>query len=179
MNFRGDAPYKREMDIAIRSVDEVSGISGKAFAPGDLVWSYLFRTTEGFIDRMDVLESEKEGLDLPGPVVCSWGQRIKEKLASEADEKRAALQSADEVFLSLFEEVGEQDEEGLVDEARDRLKFFLALQLERKRLLKPLGNRRFRHMPTKREITVPDLEITPQLLAQFQEEIALMSGGPA
>ncbi|MEX0323562.1 MAG: hypothetical protein AB3N63_15475 [Puniceicoccaceae bacterium] len=165
------------MDIAIRSVSEESGLSGEGFKPGDSVRSYLYRSEEGLIERIDVLESERDQLTLGSAVICSWGQRIKEKGLSEAEERRAALQSADEVFLSLFEEdpEGEEIEESVL-KARERLKFFLALQLERKRVLKPLGGRRFRHMPTKRELKVPELEITPELIVEFQEEISLMRG---
>jgi gamma-glutamylcyclotransferase (GGCT)/AIG2-like uncharacterized protein YtfP len=165
------------MDIAIRSVNEESGLTGEVFNPGDNVWSYLYRSDEGLIERIDILESEKDQLQLDGPVICKWGQRVKDKGLSEAEERRAALQSADEVFLSLFEEdpEGEEIEESVL-RARGRLKFFLALQLERKRVLKPLGGRRFRHMPSKRELTVPELEITPELLVEFQEEISLMGG---
>ena len=166
------------MDIAIRSVGEVSGISEEAFSPGDTVWSYLFRGPDGLIERLDILDQEREQLELENPVICKWSQRIKEKGLSEADERRAALQSADEVFLSLFEEDSEQADDQPVEEARDRLKFFLALQLERKRILKPLGSRRFRHMPTKRELTVPDMAITPELVTSFQQEISLM-GAPS
>ncbi len=166
------------MEISIRSVDEACRVSGESFIPGNRVRSYLFRNEEGLIDRVDVLEGEMVNLVIEGTIICSWGHRIKEKETTEADEKRAALQSADEVFLSLYEENPEEADDFL-DEARDRLKFFLALQLERKRILKPLGNRKFRHMPTKREFAVPDLEISPELIVQFQEEIALMSGGPA
>lgn len=166
------------MEISIRSVEETCALSGKAFAPGDRVWSYLYRTADGLIERTDILDEERANLQLDDKVLCKWSQVIKKKEASEAEEKRAALQSADEVFLSLFEE--SEEEGGAVPElstARDRLKFFLALQLERKRVLRPLGGRRFRHVPTKREMTVPDLEITPELIAEFQEEISLM--GPA
>ena len=162
------------MDIAIRAVDDVSALSGQAFAPGDTVWSYLYRTPEGQLERVDVLESERDQLQPEGLVVCKWSQRIKEREASEADERRAALQSTDEIFLSLFEEQPEPETEDSLGEARDRLKFFLALQLERKRILKPLGGRRYRHMPTKREFVIPDLEITPELVAGFQKEISLM-----
>jgi hypothetical protein len=166
------------MDIAIRSVGEASGQSGTAFVPGDCVWSYLYRSPEGLIERLDVLDGELEQLQLEGSVICRWSQRIKEKGVSEAEERRAALQSADDVFLSLFEtEDSEEDEEG-VAAARDRLKFFLALQLERKRILKPLGGRRFRHMPTKRELVVPDMAITGELIASFQDEIAQMGVSP-
>lgn len=166
------------MDIAIRSVGEASGHSGNAFVPGDRVWSYLYRSPEGLIERLDVLEAERDQLPFEGGVICCWSQLIKEKGVSEAEERRAALQSADEVFLSLFE----ADEAEAADEetsgARDRLKFFLALQLERKRVLKPLGGRRYRHMPTKRELVVPDMEITGELIASFQDEIASMGVSP-
>ena len=108
------------------------------------------------------LEAEQEERQREGAVSCRWSQWVKEKGITEAEERRAALQSADEVFLSLFEEQPEDGEDSNATEARERLKFFIALQLERKRILKPLGGRRFRHMPTKRELTVPDLEITPE-----------------
>ncbi|MEX0326757.1 MAG: hypothetical protein AB3N33_11790 [Puniceicoccaceae bacterium] len=166
------------MDIAIRSVGKLSGYSETPFHAGDVVWSYLYRTPEGFIDRLDILEQERDEVELEGAVICRWSQQIKEKGVTEAEEKRSALQSADEIFLSLFEEPAEAGEAGLVDETRDRLKFFLALQLERKRILKRLGGQRFRHMPTKRELTVPDMEITPELISAFQEEISLMGGVP-
>ncbi len=160
------------MDIAIRSVDKVSALSGAEFVPGDLAWSYLYRSPEGILERVDILDGEQEQLELEGPVVCRWSHRIKDRETSEAEEKRAALQSADEVFLSLFEETGEEDPAAA--ESRERLKFFLALQLQRKRILRPLGGRRFKHMPSGRELTVPDLEITPELLAGFQGEIGHM-----
>jgi hypothetical protein len=166
------------MDIAIRSVGEVSGRSERTFVPGDTVWSYLYRSAEGFIERLDIHSDEREGLELEGPVICRWSQLIKEKDVSEAEERRAALQSADEVFLSLFEENEDGEEQDAAAlEARERLKFFLALQLERKRILKPLGGRLFRHMPTKRELKVSDMAITPELIAAFQDEISLM-GNP-
>jgi hypothetical protein len=118
------------MDIAIRSVGEVSGLTENPFTPGDTVWSYLYRTTDGYIERLDILSTEKDQLELEGTVICRWSQLIKEKGVTEAEERRAALQSADEG-----------------------------------------------HMPTKRELPVPDMEITPELIAGFQNEISLM-GSP-
>lgn len=163
------------MDIAIRSVDEICKVSGRAFVPGNRVRSYLYKNEEGLIDRVDVLEEHRGQLSIDGTVICSWGHQIKPKDNAEAEERRAALQSAEEVFLSLYEEAPAK-EDGLLDETRDRLKFFLALQLERKRILKSLGNRKYRHMPSKRELVVPDLAITPELIKLFQDEISLMSG---
>lgn len=163
------------MDIAIRSVSEESGLSGEGFKPGDFVRSYLYRSDEGLIERIDVLETEREQLSLGGGVICSWSQQIKDKGISEAEQRRADLQSADEIFLSLFEDPPEGEEtEDSITAARERLKFFLGLQLERKRVLKPLGGRRYRHMPSKRELKIPELDITPELIADFQQEISMM-----
>jgi hypothetical protein len=162
------------MDIAIKSVDEVSAISGKSFSPGDTVWSYLYHTAEGLLERMDILQEEQGQLDLEGAVICRWSQRIKDREATAAEERRAALQSADDIFLSLFDEIPGGEDDPAAAESRQRLKFFLALQLERKRVLKPLGSRRFKHMPSARELSVPDMEITSDLLTRFQQEIALM-----
>lgn len=162
------------MDISIRSVGETSAVSGEGFAPGDRVWSCLFRSPEGLIERLDVLESERHELDLGEQVLCKWSHTIKPKKETEAEARRAALESADDVFLSLFEVPGEEGDDESLSATRDRLKFFLALQLERKRVLKPMGNRRFRHVATGREVTVPDLEVTPGLFQEFQSEISLM-----
>lgn len=168
------------MDISIRSVDAVSALSGKPFSTGDRVWSYLYRTPDGQIERMDFLDDEQEQLEqeLEGAVICKWSHRIKDKGASESEAKRAALQSADEVFLSLFEDIPDEEATPAVEETRARLKFFLALQLQRKRILKPLGGQRYKHMPTGRELAVPEIEITPELIASFQEEISLMGVSP-
>ncbi len=164
------------MEISIRSVGEVCQASGKALVPGCRVRSYLYRNAEGLIERSDVLEEQRENLDLdPAAIICSWVQRIKEKEVSEAEEKRASLQSAEEVFLSLYDEP-DTEEDAATGDTRDRLKFFLALQLERKRIIKPLGGRRYRHVATKRELRVPDIDINAELLSQFQQEITLMGG---
>ena len=164
------------MDIAIRGVGETSMHSGEAFTPGEAVWSCLYRSEAGHIERGDVRLAERGVMNWPGTIICQWGHRFREKEASEAEERRAALQSADEIFLSLFESL-EEGPDAVAEASRDRLKFFLALHLERKRVLKPLGGRRFRHMPTKRELLVPDMDVTSELIADFQEEISLMGPG--
>jgi hypothetical protein len=152
------------MEFSIRPVAEVSAVSGKAFAPGDRVWSCLYRGEDGALGRLDALEEERDGLELPEAVLCQWSHRIREPALTEADQRRADLQSAEEVFLSLYEET---EAETADDPARDQLKFFLALQLERKRILRPLGGGRYRHMPSRRELAVPQLELTPELVAGF------------
>jgi hypothetical protein len=162
------------MDISIRSVGEASAVSGKEFTPGDRVWSCLFRSPEGLVERIDVLESERGELEVGERVLCKWSHTIKPHQETEAEARRAALESADDVFLSLFEDSGTEEGNAQLEETRDRLKFFLALQLERKRVLKPLGNRRFRHVSTGREVVVPELAVTSELINAFEQEISLM-----
>ena len=99
------------MDISIRTVSEASAISGDAFNPGDRVWSILFRDAEGIVERMDVLPEELEGVDPEGGILCKWSQVIKEHESTEAELRRAALQSTEEVFLSLYEEEESDDDE--------------------------------------------------------------------
>jgi len=165
------------MDLSIQSVGSASVLSGKAFSPGDRIWSVLFRTAEGGFERADVFEAEREAFKPEGDILCQWGHRVKPVRTTEADEKRAELQTAEEVFLSLFEADAEDDGEG-VQATRDRLKFFLSLQLERKRILRPLGGGRYRHMPSKREYRVPQLELTPELVAShLKEDLGGSSGG--
>ena len=127
------------------------------------------------IERVDLHAGERGGIELPGPLLCQWQHVIQSKDTSEAEERRAALQSAEEVFLSLYDEPEGEGGQPLVNAARDRLKFFLALQLERKRILKPIGGGRYRHVPTKRELSVPSLEITPELISDFQQEIGMLA----
>lgn len=164
------------MEISIRGVGGQCAVSGQAFAPGDRVWSCLIRSSEGGIERVDVLEGEREQLDLGDRVLCKWGQTLKPRESTEADNRREALASAEEVFLSLYE-AEEAEGAGAIRETRERLKFFLALQLERKRILKAMGGRRYRHLRSGRELTVPDVEITPELIARFQSELGLMGAG--
>ncbi len=177
----GCSPYPFPVDLSIRTVEEVSAVSGTAFQPGDRVWSFLYRNPEGQVERLDCREEEREQVDLQGSVLCSWGHTKKAKAVTEAQERKAALQSAEEVFLSLYEEPsGEEDaSEAMLSATRDRLKFFLALQLERKRVLRHLGGSRYRHMPTKRVFNVPQLELSQELLADFSKEIVLMGNSPA
>lgn len=162
------------MEFSIKPVGEACAASGKPFEPGERVRSVLVRTPEGLVERIDLLESEEAELPVEARVLCRWTHRIKKRDTSEAEARQAALQSAEDVFISLFEKNDREEEDPETLATRDRLKFFLALQLERKRVLKPVGGRRFRHTASGTVYPVPELEITPELVGEFSEEIALM-----
>jgi len=166
------------MEFSFKPVGDACAASGQPFAPGDCVRSVLVRTAEGFVERIDLLESAASELPLEAQVICRWTHRIRKRDTSEAEARQAALQSAEDIFLSLFDKAEGEAPSAETSATRERLKFFLALQLERKRVLKPVGGRRYRHVPSGTVYTVPELEITPELLGAFREEISLM-GQPA
>lgn len=155
------------MEMSLKPVSAVSHASGRAFIPGDPVRSVLLRREDGLLERLDCLESEAGAFQLEGPVLCRWSQVFREREASEAETRRNDLESMEAAFLGLYEE---EDGDAGEAKARQRLKFFLALQLERKRILKPLASGRYRHGPTQKVFEVPQLEITPELIAEFGQE---------
>lgn len=162
------------MDLSIKTVGEISTLSGQPFAVGDEVWSTLYRGKDGQIERADVLAHERGELQLEGAFLCRWCHRIRERGATEAEIKREALLNSEAVFLSLFETDGTGPEadaggEGL---SREQLKFFLAVQLERKRVLRRLSAGTYRHVALKRVFEVEEFPFTPELVA------ALLAAGP-
>lgn len=168
------------MELSIKTVGEVSSVSGVPFEVGDEVWSFLYRNSEGLLERADVLADERPELQLEGAFLCRWCFRIREKGATEAELKREALQNSEAVFLSLYDDESEEaSSEGPAGGlSREQLKFFLALQLERKRILRQLGPGQYRHMPSKRVFKVQAFEFTPELVAALLSSGAVNTGSP-
>ncbi len=150
-----------------------STVSGVAFAEDEEVECILYRGEEGVLERADLREEERSDWTAPGPVFCRWRHRFKP--ASDSDENRRSLATAEEIFLGLIEEVKstEGDEPGSMK--RERLVFLnlITVMLERRRVLKPLANRRghYRYMPEKRDLVVPLIDLEPLEIAGLLSEI--------
>lgn len=169
------------MDVTISSVAEDSTWSGEKFLPGQRVWSILYLADAGALERMDLHESELGEAPMPEKIVCKWAVVIKEKQPTEADARRAATLGAEELFLQLVEErdsvaTPDREEDATVQAARERLVFMLALQLDRRRVLRSVGRGRYLHIKTKRLLTVPDLEITAELVQHLHAERDALPG---
>lgn len=173
------------MELNFRPVAKLSNFSEKTLVPGDVVVSCLYHDdTTGSVERFDVLASEEADCELPGNRICRWRHTIEEKDESEKEQKKQALQSTEEIFLSLYEE--EDDEPGGEGEdkdstedsehTRDILKFFLALQLERKRVLRQQGPGRYLHIKAKRVYPVPEIELNEELIREFQYQLPKLVG---
>lgn len=170
------------MDWTVGRIAGESSVSGKPLEAGARVWSYLYLDGDGAVQRMDVLAEEVEAVERPRQLLCCWQSTVKAKETSAAAERQAALESAEASFLALFEEAeggesgAEEDVAGderaeSVHAARERLTFILALQLERKRILRPLGRGRYLHVASKREFTVPQPELTTELIRGLREDV--------
>ncbi|MCC5833784.1 MAG: hypothetical protein JJU20_03540 [Opitutales bacterium] len=158
------------MELNFRPVGKTSQHSERTFKPGDRVLSYLYRSENGLVDRVDIHEEEEEQFELPGPLICRWEQYIREHDVSEAELRKQQTQTTEELFLTLAQE-------GALEDAlpeQQLLGYFLAIQLERKRVLRAAGRERYLHIKSKVEYRVPNVEIDPTLLLNIQEQLGGM-----
>jgi hypothetical protein len=166
------------MEWQIRTLAHKSTLSGEPFAPGDRVASLIFTGAEaGELGRADLRLEEVEAFELPGNLIGRWTREVKHP-DDEAAEARDRMASAEDFFHSLYaHEGGDAGEGGRDREVVDSLKHLLALLLERKRILRPVGPRRstgeqvYRQTKSKREFSVPIVEISPQLMLKIEDSI--------
>jgi hypothetical protein len=167
------------MDLHLPSIATQCFVSGNAFVEDERVVSRLIRQEEdGEVTRVDVQLEAEEQLELPtGRVACRWIQLFKPKVAEENPEKDLKL-TAENLFLTLAapdNELGEED---------GRLVQFLALMLERKRLLKPRGRNEagtkdiYIHRGSKGLYEVPVGELTPEFFIAVQDQLSVLVGVP-
>ncbi len=158
------------MEFNFRSVGKVSHFEGKAFMPEDKVVSFLYRAgTEGIIERMDI-HAEDEGKVSPeGPVICRWTHRIREEAQTEAELRKQQMQSSEDLFLALCQENQDAEKEMLPE--TQTLMALLALQLERKRIVRSVGSGIYLHVKTKVRYRVPNVEFDPQKLMEIQDQL--------
>lgn len=168
------------MDLPFRSAANASALSGKPFQPGDRIWSLLVRNDSGDIERVDLLAAELADFPHPGQILCRWCQLIRTPELSAASQQRHLLLSAEDLFLQLCDNPESQTTEPVstqtanaatadpahaaADAAREQLKFFLALQLERKRILRSAGKGRYLHVKTKQIFPVANLPLSADLV---------------
>jgi hypothetical protein len=144
---------------------------------GDRVASTLLAgVAAGGLVRHDVLESERENFRPAGAVTCQWVQVFKPGRA-EADAARQLRLTAENLFLTLADPGAE-----LSLESR-RLLQFLALMLERKKILRPKGRTAdgernvFEHAPTHQLFEVPAGELNPEFFLSIQTQLGSLVGG--
>ena len=165
------------MELNLQPLATSCFVTGKPFGEGERVLSYLVRNeTSEEVMRYDVLESASEGFTVPGFVACSWGHVFKPRKAGENPERELKL-TAENLFVTLADPSNE------IAPENERLVQFLALILERKKLLRPKGRSAdgtrnlFEHAKTKLIYAVPAGELNPEFFLSIQEQLSVLVGG--
>lgn len=180
------------MELSLQSVSPRCRVSGRDFAEGERVVSFLVRgavpepspsekVTPDTIGRFDVAETAQGEFAAPGPVVCRWVQIFKPRKAVADNPERSLKLTAESLFLALSDPANERTTEN------DRLLQVLAMMLERKRVLRPKGrvgagaNARqiFEHAKLKSLHEVAAAELSPEFFLSIQEQLAALVGGGA
>ncbi len=165
-----------EMNLQPRALS--CAVSAKPFMEGDRVASLLVRGETGEVVRHDALESESGALHPEGFVACRWVQVFK-PAPKEANAERTLKLTAETLFLTLADPSTESTPETA------RLVRFLALLLERKRLLRPKGRTAdgqrelYEHARTRQMFEVAAIDLGPEFFVAVREQLSVLVGEPA
>jgi hypothetical protein len=165
------------MELSLQPLAAVSRVSSRPFSEGDRVVSYLVRSVTNEIERHDVLAAEDADFRPAGFVFCRWAQLFKPRQLEDNPERTLKL-TAENLFLTLADPANEPNP------ANTPLLQFLALMLERKRLLRPRGvtadggRNLFEHAKTHQMYEIPAGELTPEFFVKIQEQLGLLVGSP-
>ena len=152
-------------------------VSGQPFGEGDRVVSLLTRLETGEVARFDSLEAHAPALAPRGFVACRWVQVYKPQQRQE-NMDRALKLTAETLFLALADPATEPTPENV------RLVQFLALMLERKKLLRSRGltadgaRQRLEHLKSKGIYELPADELTPEFFRAVSQQLGVLVGEP-
>lgn len=165
------------MDLTLQPIASQCAVTGVAFAEGDRVVSLLGRNDAGEVIRADVLAVNEAQLTPLPFVFCRWVHPFKPREKQENAERSLKL-GAESLFLSLADPAAEPNP------TNTPLLQFLALMLERKKVLRPKGltadrqRRIFEHAKTKQAYEIPAGELTAEFFVKVQEQLGVLVGEP-
>ncbi|MDD2764653.1 MAG: hypothetical protein PHE83_11825 [Opitutaceae bacterium] len=165
------------MELNLQPLAPASTASSRPFNEGDRVVSQLVRAATGEIMRRDVLAEEAADFDPAGREICRWVHVFKPKPAGENPERLLKL-TAENLFLTLADPANEPNS------VNTPLLQFLALLLERKRVLRPRGQTAdgerslYEHLRTHQMYEVPAGDLSPEFFVKIREQLGVLVGGP-
>jgi hypothetical protein len=165
------------MELTLHPIATKCFVSGRDFAENDRVVSYLVREATGEVARRDLLESEDGRFMPPAFIYCRWVVAFKQRKAEE-DPARMLKLTAENLFITLAAPEAEPSA------TNTPLLQFLALMLERKKLIKLRGytedNQRqiYEHMPTHQLYEVPVGDLNVEFFQKIQEHLGVLVGNP-
>ena len=153
----------------IKARGRMSSQTGAPFNIGEKVVSILYKSPTGELERVDMREAEGVDFKPQGEVLGRWVRDFKDEGAEGKAQGVAAAESAEGLLWSLVEGGCDAPEAAV-------LKQFLALWLERKRILRPQGPRspkgqQYRHPASERELWVDWVEPAPELAEAVQKAL--------
>jgi len=164
------------MEMNLQPLAPACRVSSRAFAAGDRVVSYLVRARSGEVARLDALAAEDDHVRPGGAVLCRWVHVFKPKPAEENPERLLKL-TAENLFLTLADPANEPAP------ANTPLLQFLALMLERKRLLRPRGRSAdgerilYEHLRTHQMYEIPAGDLSPEFFVKIRDQLGVLVKG--
>ncbi len=165
------------MELHLQPLAPACVVSGEPFVEGARVASFLVRATTMAVVRYDLLEAQAVNFSPEGFVACRWVHVFKPRKPGENTDRELKL-TAENLFVTLADPLTEPTPEST------RLLQFLALMLERKRILRPKGKSAdrernvYEHTKTKLLYEVPLGELTPEFFVAVQEQLSVLVGSP-
>ena len=166
------------MEMHLQPLATTCFVSGETFVEGARVASFLVRSGAALeIVRYDLLEAHAATFAPEGFVACSWVHAFKPRRAGENPDRALKL-TAENLFVALADPTTEPTPENT------RLVQFLALMLERKKILRPRGRstdgarNRYEHAKSKAIFEVPAGDLTPEFFVAVQEQLSVLVGAP-
>ena len=165
------------MELTLHPLAKICRVSGRAFAEGDRVVSHLVREANGEIARHDVLATEEGAHVKPPFEFCSWTVIYKSRRPEE-NPGRALKLTAENLFVTLADPAAEPNP------ANTPLLQFLALMLERKKLLRPRGRTAdgerqiLEHARTHQLYEIPTGVLDDAFFVKIQGQLDLLLGPP-
>lgn len=172
------------MELNLHPIATKCFVSSREFAENDRVVSYLVREASGEVARRDLLEAEDGRFMPPAFVYCRWVTAWKPR--REVDAARTLKLTAENLFLTLAIPSA-SDSESLNSQPsalNTPLLQFLALMLERKRLIKLRGltedaaRQIYEHMPSHQLYEVPVGDLNVEFFQKIQEHLSVLVGTP-
>ncbi|PAW85837.1 MAG: hypothetical protein B9S28_03780 [Opitutia bacterium Tous-C10FEB] len=165
------------MELNLHPIATKCFVSGRDFAENDRIACYLAREASGEVIRRDLLELEDGRFMPPAFIYCRWVVAFKPRKAGENPALTLKL-TADNLFLTLADPTNEPNA------TNTPLLQFLALMLERKKLIKPRGisedgqRQIYEHMATHQLYEVPLGDLNADFFQKIQEHLGVLVGTP-
>lgn len=177
------------MELTLHPIATKCFVSGREFVENDRVVSYLVREPTGEVARRDLLESEDPPAqgsgEASGPrwmppafIYCRWTVGFKHRKATDDDSARMLKLTAENLFLTLAAPEADKSE------TNTPLLQFLALMLERKKLIKRVGLTEdgerdiYEHRATHQLYEVPVGNLDVAFFQKIQEHLGVLVGTP-